>query len=476
MRPLLRIAVLVATSLPCALAAAAQPRDAEPPPTVQEQQRPVQGLREAERAARAQQAAEALKPLEPGRTITYDDVLKSPDDIELNYLFAQSQVAAGDLRGAASTLERILLLAPDLARVRLLYGVVLYRLDNLPEAERELRAVSQLPMDARLREEVDYYLEQIALRSKTTRFAATLGGGMQWDSNRNAGPERDRVLFLDRPFELATGRKESDFSGVMLAGLRATHDLGYDAGHALVGGVQVYGQKQVDVTELDLMSVSGEAGALYRAPGVDLQPSLFGSYLHLSGESYVSSFGAGVRASHRFSRSLDVFARFRFDYEIFNQLDDSPTSDERSGARLQGGVGATWTPWPRLRLDGGVGLLHKHALEDFYTYTGPVASVAASWLLGRGQFLLSTFSFELDLYEGPEKILTEQTRRDRIYIGGLTYGAPLGTLLPFTASSKWLRDTLFTLNATYLNEQSTVENYQYDDWRLTVLWTKNFEF
>ena len=92
-----------------------------------------------------------------------------------------------------------------------------------------------------LREEVDYYLEQIALRRKTTRYSATLGGGMQWDSNRNAGPGGDEVLFLDTPFQLVEGKKQSDFSGVMLAGLRAQHDLGYDAGHMLVGGLQVYG-------------------------------------------------------------------------------------------------------------------------------------------------------------------------------------------------------------------------------------------
>lgn len=35
---------------------------------------------------------------------------------------------------------------------------------------------------------------------------------------------------------------------------------------------------------------------------------------------------------------------------------------------------------------------------------------------------------------------------------------------------------MFTVNATYLNEQSTIENYQYDDLRFTVLYTKNFEF
>ena len=459
--------------LGCVVASA--PAAAQTPP-VQEQQRPAQGLRESERAEGAFKESERLRPLGSGEAVTYEDILKSPDDVELNYRYAQSQVAAGELRGAASTLERILLLSPDLARVRLLYAVVLYRLDNLNEAEREFRTVATLPMADSLREEVDYYLAQIALRRKTTRYSATLGGGMQWDSNRNAGPAGGEVLFLDTPLRLVEGKKQSDFSGVMLAGLRAQHDLGYDAGHMLTGGLQIYGQKQIEETDLDLMAIAGEAGGLYRSPIADVQPGIYATYMGLGGESYLSSIGTGVRANHRFSQALDVNARFRFDYEWFESLDRSPITDQRTGARVQGGVGATWTPWPRLRFDAGAGGVHKAADQDFYAYSGPLAFLSGTWLLGRGQFLLSTFTFEYDGYEGPEPIVSAKTRRDAIYVGGLTYGAPLGFLLPFLAHSPVFRDTLFTVNATYLNEQSSIENYQYDDLRFTVMYTKNFEF
>jgi len=129
-----------------------------------------------------------------------------------------------------------------------------------------------------------------------------------------------------------------------------------------------------------------------------------------------------------------------------------------------------------LRFDAGAGGVSKLADQDFYTYSGPLAYLSGTWLLGRGQFLLSTFTFEYDGYEGPEPIISTETRRDAIYVGGITYGAPLGFLLPFLAHSHAFRDTLFTVNATHLNEQSTIENYTYDDLRFTVMYTKNFEF
>jgi hypothetical protein len=143
---------------------------------------------------------------------------------------------------------------------------------------------------------------------------------------------------------------------------------------------------------------------------------------------------------------------------------------------VQAGFGVSWSPWPMLRFDAGVGMVHKQAREDFYTYTGPLALLAGTWLLGRGQFLLSTFTYEHDGYEGAETVISRTTRRDDVYLAGLTYGLPLASILPFAAASGALRDTLFTANATYLNERSTIENYRYDDWRFTILWTKRFQF
>lgn len=465
-----RLSIAAAALLLSAAAAHAQD------PSVIEQKRPGQAVREVERVQDAARAAEKLRPLEQGEKVTFQDILKDPDNVELNYLYAQSQVAAGELRGAAATLERILLLAPNLARVRLLYAVVLFRLDNLNESEREFRTVSQLPMPDSLREEVDNYLAEIANRRKVTRIGGNIGLGMQWDSNRNAGPDSDQVLFFDFPFDLVTGKKQDDFSGLMLAGLRAQHDLGYDAGHSLSGSLQIFGQKQVDVTDLDLMAISGEAGGTYRLPWLDVQPALYGTYMNLAGESYVSTAGAGFRATHRYSRTIEFAGRFRFDYEFFEPLERSPITDERTGPRYDGGVGVSWFPLPVLRLDAGVGGVGKRADQDYYTYSGPQALLASTWLMGRGQFLLSSFFFEYDDYEGPELIVSTRTRRDAWYRGRVTYGAPLGFLLPFLSPPKAVRDTIMTANVEYLNVQSTLTNYEFDDWRLSLLFTKNFDF
>ncbi|MGH7006617.1 MAG: tetratricopeptide repeat protein, partial [Alphaproteobacteria bacterium] len=44
-----------------------------------------------------------------GRDVSFEEVLRDPDNAELNYAYALTLIRQGDLLGALSTLERILL-------------------------------------------------------------------------------------------------------------------------------------------------------------------------------------------------------------------------------------------------------------------------------------------------------------------------------------------------------------------------------
>ena len=101
-----------------------------------------------------------------GEDVSYADVLADPDDIAISYQWARRQVREGQLRGAAATLERILLLRPDLASVRLLYAVVLYRLDSLAEADRQLEILADGPLTVAERAEVARYQRTLRRASR----------------------------------------------------------------------------------------------------------------------------------------------------------------------------------------------------------------------------------------------------------------------------------------------------------------------
>ena len=61
----------------------------------------------------------------------FDAVLAAPDDPDLNLEFARRAADAGDLNGAAGALERVLIADPNRHGARLMYAVILYRLDDI---------------------------------------------------------------------------------------------------------------------------------------------------------------------------------------------------------------------------------------------------------------------------------------------------------------------------------------------------------
>ena len=70
--------------------------------------------------------------------ISSQDVYDNPDDHQLNLEYAKQEIQRGEMLNAASALERMLYGNPDWHSARLLYAAVLYRLDDVKAANREL--------------------------------------------------------------------------------------------------------------------------------------------------------------------------------------------------------------------------------------------------------------------------------------------------------------------------------------------------
>jgi Flp pilus assembly protein TadD len=64
----------------------------------------------------------------------FQEMLRKPSDLDTLFKFAMIASRTGDLEGAISALERMLLVDPDLPRVRLELGVLYYRLGSFEVA------------------------------------------------------------------------------------------------------------------------------------------------------------------------------------------------------------------------------------------------------------------------------------------------------------------------------------------------------
>ncbi len=446
---------------------------------------PARETKAAIQTEKAAEQAKARRPLETKEEVTYEDILKDPDNINLNFRFAKSQVKKGNLRGAASTLERILLINPTLTQVRAFYGIVLFRLDNITEAEREFTAARKLKIPAGLRSEIDGYLHEIKIRRRHTRLSVRETVGFGIDSNRNAAPSsKQRFLGNSRIDLPASERKNADTSFLNVTGIDVSHDLGFQAGHKLIGSFNYFRLEQTEVNSLDLSSFDGEAGVALKSRSFNLTPTFFVSHTKLSGETFMRSQGGALMIDREIFKRLTLFASGRLARQDFTDITENLAAHERRGNQADATVGMAYRLTPAMSISSHYTVIDKDAKEEYQAYGGHNVGLGHSWLLGKGQFLLNAIEFERDNYEAPDRALVGRHRRDKTLRIRTTYGAPLSFVIDepisFVTGKKilprFVKDFVLTFTFEQFRSLSNVTNYTYSNSKFLLALSQKWEF
>jgi tetratricopeptide (TPR) repeat protein len=95
--------------------------------------------------------------------MAFQDMLRQPADLEVLFKFAKLATEVGDLEGAISSLERMLLIDPDLPQVKLELGVLYYRLKSYDVAVAYLQKALNSPT---LPQELRPRAEQVMVRAE----------------------------------------------------------------------------------------------------------------------------------------------------------------------------------------------------------------------------------------------------------------------------------------------------------------------
>lgn len=413
--------------------------------------------------------------------VTYQEVLKDPDNVELNFRFARTQVSQGNFRGASSTLERILRLQPELAPVRLLYAIVLFRLENLGEAEREFQAVAALDIDDEIRAEIDLFLDRIQLARRSTRYAASLSIGAHLDTNKTSAPRSEQLLVVGIPPVTVDG-PEADFGYIGVANFRVNHDLGYQEGHDIFGSLTYFHDDQTAEDSLDLQSFTVEIGGTMRRAfeEIDVTPSLFRTKVKLSREDFLRETGGSLRFERAFGPSISGYAAFTLSTQTFHVISENALGSERNGRQFSFTVGGSYLISGTQLLGVELQHLDKNSKGDggdkFFSFKRQQLRLNHTWLLGGGQFLLNSFTYQRDRYEDPDTFTSFSTRRDDIFRYRLTYGAPLSFLFGAGTLPEALADITFTPLVEVSRNRSIINNNDYKNFKVQAMLTKSWQF
>lgn len=446
---------------------------------IQAQEDALRRIQQADERRSAEGRAARYQHIQGG-PVSLAEIMRDPDNIELNYRYAQTQVADGNLRNAGATLERILLLNPNLHRIRLFYAFVLYRLDNLTEARAELAKLDTARLSPGDQVEAARLSQRIENRTRPTVFTAHFGAGMTYQTNANFAPDGELAqLLIPTPFgtisALAPVEEEDDIGYVGVAGIGFRHDIGRQDWRELFGSVNAVFNEQVTVDETDYFSVRGNFGVLHRSALGDLRIQAIAGNFRLADDSFLKHLGADIDLERRyFGGTLETHLRHRTQYEDYDSA--GGFTPERTGYRHEFEAGARYRVAGNQLVGGSVQYTLKRARQDWREYDEIGISGDHTWLAGRGIFVINTVSYAHQIYDAPNPRVSTRRRHDNEFRYRFTVSSPLSNIFGRNLLSRAFYDVRLRGSIQYADTSSNIINFDHNNVSAEVFLNKRFSF
>lgn len=417
--------------------------------------------------------------------VTYQQVLQNPDDVQLNLRYARQQMKAGNLASAASTLERILITSPASDRVRLLYGIVLYRLGHVGEADQELQAVNRSALPQGERATLDEFRTKIARKQRRVVGSVGITAGLHYDTNRNAFPTGGdaQVNLGGRPTTFNVGGSENDDFGqlLMLDGrLDVATDLQRLPGITFEAAGLI--DNQVEEDDLDVKSGMVRVETRYLADFVEVVPQATYRQITLGGEQYIRNPEARVRLRRGFGAQQRVvgYTEGVLGYKDYDEVDRDRFAEEQDGRYVTFAAGIDYTPVNWLALGVRYSYTDKNADQDFEAYGAHSLEANVDWVVTSGVIVSGDGSVTGRDYDAPDTFVSpSREREDTVYrIGGGIAVTARRISKTFDAElpKPVVNNLVFNLSAHYRNTESNFPNFEHDNVRTQFTITKRFPF
>ncbi|GAB4528643.1 MAG: hypothetical protein Tsb0010_11050 [Parvularculaceae bacterium] len=405
-------------------------------------------------------------------TIPFEQVLSAPDNVELNLAYAREQIELGDLKEASAALERILLVAPDFHNARVLYGLVLYRLEMLERARFELeKALEGETLDPGIRAEAEVYLERIKRLQRTTRAQVTVTAGIDYDTNRNQSPVNGS-LFLGIPVEPED--RNGDLAYMTSVQGRVIHDLGTQAGHALHAEAAYYRSDKVEVDSLDLGAASLALGGTWNFGSLSVTPRIRGAFYWLDDADYLQTLGGELELAYLHRPDFRSFVILRGDDEDFRAVPDFQAAALREGRRLSARAGFSWNPNATMTLTLEGLAMDKNAVVGFQAFERYGVRAQHAWLHRGGAYTLIGGWAEHSDYDRNDPFISPVKRDEWLYRGRFTAGAPISWFARGVNLPAAIAEINLIAQYEYEHVDSNIPNFGYGAHKASLLFAKRF--
>jgi tetratricopeptide (TPR) repeat protein len=241
----------------------------------------------------------------------FSEMLQKPADLDVLFKFAAIASQTGDLEGAISALERMLLIKPDLPRVRLELGVLYYRLKSYEVARTYLEGALKSPsVPPEVRTRAEQFLAQIVNQARPSQFHGEAFIGWRYQSNANLGPATSSVRLFGQAANLnQQGLGSPDWGAVSTLQLRHTYDFGTQDKATMETFFTGYANRQFTQSAANVWLIDLTTGPRFQVfngtfEDVTVKPLLAAGAIWVNDTYYYASYGGGLEVNAMLSDRL----------------------------------------------------------------------------------------------------------------------------------------------------------------------------
>lgn len=309
------------------------------------------------RAQAQSAAASAAAAADPEYQALFNRMFADPQNMEVTFEFAEVATRLGDYEAAIGALERVLYYNPDLAEVKVELARLYLHIGGNQVAQSYIEQAMATPGAA---PETVAAARQLLTQGDSgapSAFSFILYGGMRYQTNASAGPNRDlaRTTAYGGPSLEPVDdmfARAADWNSFILGSAAYSHDFGNGVSVEL--GLFGYYTKQFDLSEFDVGLVEVQAGPRVAVPLPMVSDSsvkiyAIGTASTLAGSTYYRGAGVGVSSRFRIGEQLQLEPSYEYRDRDFKDSDLNWTSYEQTGKlqilALYGGGTLFGLPW-----------------------------------------------------------------------------------------------------------------------------------
>ncbi len=371
--------------------------------------------------------------LETKRQALFQRMLQQPDNLNLAFSYAALSVRVGDLEGAVSTLERMLIFSPGLARLQLELGILYYRLGNFDTSQSYFKAaLSGENTSSVIRLRAEEYLELVEKRLKRFRVSTKSFFGLRWQSNANSGPADRSVILNGLPVTLGVNtKKKSGFGAVATSRIHMEYDL-ESQGDKLELDYVDYATLQFGQSRLNAIVSEVTFGPAFNLARFEIDDTFASVYAIVNGamlnqKAYFGSLGIGTRLVTQPNRNMQIAFKGEYRRQWFDQTRQRPLAKDRNGNEFRGIGQIRYRFSPDLRGMFSTRVSRRDRRRDYYDYWEFGGYVQFDWnfdpngMSKEKPWTLSTSAGYLRRdYDAPDPAVsaTRKQNDDEYWVGG----------------------------------------------------------